>query len=100
MRIAILLGLLAAVGVAAADSYLFTSFRGNGEDGVYLAVSNDGAHWTPLNSNKPWLKPGHAGMLMRDPCIAQGPDGVYRIVWTSSWGKTDGVVKIGYAWSK
>ena len=28
--------------------YLFTSFRGNGEDGLHLAYSYDGYHWTDL----------------------------------------------------
>jgi hypothetical protein len=92
--------LLSALPVLAADSYLFTSFRGNGEDGVYLAVSDDGYQWSALNENRPWLKPGHPGMLMRDPCIRQGPDGRFHMVWTSSWGKTDGGLKIGYASSK
>ena len=92
--------LLACAALAAADSYLFTSFRGNGEDGVYFALSDDGLKWTPLNGNKPWLPPGHKGMLMRDPCIARGPDGTYHMVWTPSWGKTEGLLKIGYASSK
>lgn len=88
------------VPVLAADSYLFTSFRGNGEDGVYLASSDDGYKWTALNGNKPWLKPGHPGMLMRDPCLRQGADGVFRMVWTSSWGGNGQPVTIGYASSK
>jgi beta-xylosidase len=92
--------LLAALSLPAADSYLFTSFRGNGEDGVYFAVSDDGLKWAPLNHNQPVIKPGHPGMLMRDPCIARGPDGVFHMVWTSSWAKTGGQVRIGYASSK
>ncbi|MFL6452171.1 MAG: hypothetical protein ACJ746_31570 [Bryobacteraceae bacterium] len=52
-RVALLL--LAALPIAAKDWYLFTSFRGNGETGLYLALSEDGAHWTALNDDKPWL---------------------------------------------
>jgi hypothetical protein len=33
---------------------------------------------------------------MRDPCIIQGPDGVFRMVWTVSWNEKG----IGYAYSK
>jgi hypothetical protein len=91
---------LLAAGLDGADPLLFTSFRGNGEDGVYFALSDDGLKWKPLNGNKPWLPPGPRGMLMRDPCIASGPDGTYHMVWTSSWGKTEGTLKIGYANSK
>ena len=63
----VLLLLLAATSCLACDWYLFTSFRRNGETGVYFAVSEDGRRWTPLKSNQPWITPQHAGMLMRDP---------------------------------
>ncbi len=77
--------------------YLFTSFRGNGEDGLHLAYSADGLKWTALNGDKSYLTP-HVGKenLMRDPCITRGPDGEFHMVWTDGWnGKT-----IGYAHSK
>src|SRR5688572_15952535 len=35
--------------------YLFTSFRGNGEDGLHLAYSHDGLRWTDLGRS--FLKP-------------------------------------------
>ena len=72
---------------SAADRYLFTSFRGNGETGVFFAMSADGKTWTPLNNNKPWIKPQLPGMLMRDPWLGQGPDGVWRMLWTLGWNK-------------
>jgi len=90
----------AAASLCAADSYLFTSFRGNGETGVYFAISDDGYQWEPLKDNQPWLPPGHKGMLMRDPCIAAGPDGTYHMVWTTGWDKFDGRLTIGYASSR
>jgi beta-xylosidase len=35
--------------------------------------------------------------VMRDPSIAQGPDGTFHLVWTSSW---KGDLGFGYASSK
>jgi hypothetical protein len=99
-RVALLL--LLGLPLAAADWYLFTSFRGNGETGVYLALSRDGMKWTPLNENQPWVKPAAAGMLMRDPFLAQGPDRVWHMLWTWGWTRkeTGGVLRIGYASSR
>ena len=69
--------------------YIFTSFRSNGQDGLHLAVSRDAYNWFPLNDNKSFLKPEVGGKLMRDPSIAQGPDGVYHMVWTTGWTADD-----------
>jgi hypothetical protein len=77
--------------------YLFTSFRGNGEDGLHLALSPDGYKWSTLNRDRSFLKPVVGkGKLMRDPCIAQAPDGIFHMVWTTGWSDQT----IGYAWSK
>lgn len=66
--------------------YLITSFRGNGEDGLHLALSRDGRHWTPVAADRPLLTPQiGAKKLMRDPSIARGPDGIYHMVWTTGW---------------
>lgn len=81
---------------AANDGYLFASFRGNGEDGLHLAHSRDGLKWTALNGDKSFLEPEVGGKLMRDPCIIQGPDGLFHMVWTTSWSDKG----IGYASSK
>ena len=43
---------------------LFTSFRGNGEDGLHLASSEDGYTWTPLRKDKPLLRPAVGGGLL------------------------------------
>jgi hypothetical protein len=98
----LLTGLLVAASVWAADPYLFTSFRRNGETGVFFALSRDGRTWTPLNGNQPWLKPGAPGMLMRDPWLSRGPDGMWHMLWTWGWtrGQGDKSVKLGYAESK
>jgi hypothetical protein len=78
---------LAVFSASAADQYLFTSFRSNGETGIFLALSSDGRKWTTLNNEKPWLKPSETGMLMRDPWIGRGPDGVYHMIWTWAWNR-------------
>ncbi len=76
-------------------AYLFTSFRGNGEDGLHLAYSYDGYRWTDLN--KVFLRPKIGkSKLMRDPCIIRGPDGTFHMVWTTGWGEKG----IGYAHSE
>jgi len=67
------------------ENYLFSSFRGNGEDGLHLAYSHDGLKWTALNNDKSFIKPEVGTKLMRDPCICQGPDGTFHMVWTSGW---------------
>jgi len=74
--------------------YLFTSFRGNGEDGLHLAISRDGRTWKAVGDDRSWLKPAVGnGKLMRDPSLARGPDGVFRLVWTTGWWDQT----IGYA---
>lgn len=83
-------------GVFAADTvYLFTYFTRNGEDGLHLAWSEDGYKWEALDEGRSYLAPkiGHKEKLMRDPCIAQGPDGTWHLVWTSGWNENH----IGYA---
>jgi len=74
--------------------YLFSYFLGNGEDGLHLAWSQDGLKWDVLNNGRSYVVPQVGeSKLMRDPCLLQGPDGLFHLVWTTSWdGKT-----IGYA---
>ncbi len=79
-----------------AEYFLFTSFRGNGESGLHLLLSTNGYHWITLNDDKPFLKPEIGYKLLRDPCIAQGPDGVFHLVWTTGW-RADRGRSIGYA---
>jgi hypothetical protein len=76
------------------EVYMFSYFMGNGETGLHLAWSEDGLQWQALNNNKSFLTPS-AGKdkLMRDPCIIQGPDGKFHMVWTVSWNERG----IGYA---
>tara|TARA_R110002051_G_scaffold117009_3_gene190627 strand:+ start:11129 stop:12934 length:1806 start_codon:yes stop_codon:yes gene_type:complete len=74
--------------------YLFSYFKNNGEDGLHLAYSEDGFSWKALKNDTSFLTPQVGkDKLMRDPCIIQGGDGNYHMVWTVSW--TD--KGIGYA---
>ena len=66
-------------------AYLFTSFRGNGEDGLHLAYSLDGYKWETLRNDGSFMQPQIGDKLVRDPCIRRGPDGIFRMVWTTGW---------------
>ncbi len=79
------------------EALLFAYFKGNGEDGLHLATSADGLRWTALNGDKSLLTPTVSkDKLMRDPCIIRGQDGLFHMVWTTSWHDRG----IGYASSK
>jgi hypothetical protein len=77
------------------DSVLmFSYFKDNGEDGLHFAYSEDGFRWNALKNDSSYLSPTVGNeRLIRDPCIIQGPDGVFRLICTVSW-KDKG---IGYA---
>jgi len=77
--------------------YAFSYFKGNGEDGLHLAYSNDGFDWKALNNDSSFLKPELSkDKLMRDPCIIRGGDNKFHMVWTVSWTDRG----IGYASSE
>lgn len=79
------------------DGYVFSYFKGNGEDGLHLAYSEDGYKWETLKKDASFLTPEVGkDKLMRDPCLIKGGDGLFHMVWTDSW--TDN--GIGYASSK
>jgi hypothetical protein len=85
--------LLMLTSCAAKEAYIFSYFKGNGEDGLHLAYSEDGYHWTNL-SEESFLTPVLSNdKLMRDPCIITGGDGRFHMVWTVSWTENG----IGYA---
>jgi len=78
-------------------AFIFSYFKNNGEDGLHLAFSYDALVWHSINADKPLLTPTVGrDRLMRDPQIIQGPDGLYRMVWTTSWSEP----VLGYASSK
>jgi hypothetical protein len=91
------LSCLSLISSAQKVVYLFSYFIGNGQDGLHFAYSTDGLKWDTLNGGKSYLIPQIGkDKLMRDPCIFQGPDGMFRLVWTSGWWDKG----IGYASSK
>ncbi len=88
---------LAGSAPAQSANYLFAYFTNNGEDGLHLMHSRDGLNWSALNGGKSYLTPTVGSQkLMRDPCILQGPDGLFHMVWTTGWEGRD----IGIAHSK
>jgi beta-xylosidase len=69
---------------------VFSFFREpNGQAGLFLAASTNGLNWTELKApnGKSFLEPQVGGKLMRDPCLRLGPDGVFHLVWTTSWAR-------------
>lgn len=78
------------------EVYLFSYFKGNGEDGLYFAYSHDGYQWEELGEDHAFLAPETGqDKLMRDPCVIRGKDGQFHMVWTVSWNERG----IGYAHS-
>lgn len=78
-------------------AYLFSYFKGNGEDGLHLAYSTDGLAWLSLNNDNSFLTPQLGkDKLMRDPSIVQDDAGIFHMVWTTGWWDQG----IGYASSK
>ena len=77
--------------------YLFSYFKGNGEDGLHLAYSEDGLAWRALNDDRPYFHPTVGKeKLTRDPSIVRGPDGMSHMVWTAGWNEQG----FGYAESR
>ena len=75
--------------------WVFAGFKHNGQDGVYMALSLDGYHWTLANGGKPVVKPTETDELMRDPFLQRTTDDSFVMVWTWAWrNKT-----IGYSMS-
>ncbi|MDA3616107.1 glycoside hydrolase family 43 protein [Polluticaenibacter yanchengensis] len=78
------------------EVYLFTSFHEPADAGLRMLYSNDGKHWTDLDTILIRPKIGNQ-KVMRDPSIARGKDGTFHFVWTTSWR---GDLGFGYASSK
>ena len=75
-----------AAPVPESEVMLFSYFRDNGKDGVFLATSEDGGKFKALNDDKPvFTPPKWPGQnLTRDPSIVYR-DGIFHMVWTSNW---------------
>ncbi|MGI4869876.1 MAG: glycoside hydrolase family 43 protein [Janthinobacterium lividum] len=88
--------LATALASCSHQAYLFTSFREPATAGLRLLYSYDGYKWQDLGCT--WIAPQVGpSKVMRDPSIAQGPDGTYHLVWTCGWKGDKG---FGYASSR
>lgn len=68
------------------ETMVMAFFRDNGQAGVYMASSDDGLNFTPLNNDQPVMKPApwEGQNLTRDPSVVYH-DGLFHMVWTTSW---------------
>ena len=98
MRCIILIFLMLTLNCVGQNQvFLFSYFTDNGQDGLHFAYSKDGLKWEALKGGKSFVAPTVGNdKLMRDPFILQGKDGLFHLVWTSSWKDR----QIGYASSK
>jgi hypothetical protein len=94
--IAIIFSLAVLLSSCAKRAYLFTSFHEPANKGLRMLYSYDGHKWTDLDTTLLSPEVGNQ-KVMRDPSMVQGPDGVFQLVWTSSWRGDKG---FGYASSK
>ncbi len=82
-----------SIDLNAKHFYLYSYFKDEAQ-GMYYAMSTNGLDWMELNGGKTIIKPKVGSQkLMRDPSVYQGPDGRFRLVWTTGWGGND----IGYS---
>jgi hypothetical protein len=92
----ILLFFTAMISSCGKKAYLFTSFHEPANEGLRMLYSDDAYHWKAFDHI--FLTPEVGQQkVMRDPSMLQGPDGVFHLVWTSSWRGDKG---FGYASSK
>ena len=82
--------------VQAQDIYVSTSFHEPATDGLRFIYSRDAVHWDSIPGTFLAPKVGKQ-KVMRDPSIIRTPDGVFHLVWTSSWRGDRG---FGYAESR
>lgn len=92
-NIAFILSLVVLLSSCSNKIFLFTSFREPADKGLRMLYSKNGYTWKDIDTVL--LKPGIGNQkVLRDPSIVQGPDGVFHLVWTSSWRGDKG---FGYA---
>jgi hypothetical protein len=92
-NIVFILALVIIISSCNNKMYLFTSFHEPADAGLRMLYSKDGYAWE--NIDTVLLKPMIGNQkVMRDPSIVQGPDGIFHLVWTTSWKGDKG---FGYA---
>ncbi|HUT54109.1 MAG TPA: glycoside hydrolase family 43 protein [bacterium] len=104
LAVALLRGPAGAETAEAGKVYLFAYFKDRevsvrgrikvlrGGKGMRLAWSRDGLEWKKVDGGRLFFRPTVSEMV-RDPFVAQGPDGVFHLVWTTGWRERG----IGYA---
>jgi hypothetical protein len=86
LALAVLTTATARTQTPAQQPTVFAYFKEPGTQGIYLALSRDGYHFTPLNDGQPWLHPEQPGEIMRDVFLTRNPTGQgFRMVWTWGW---------------
>ena len=96
LKLFIFICLIIVFASCSKKAYLFTSFHEPADGGLRMLYSYDGKIWNDFDTV--FLKPMVGNQkVMRDPSMVQGPDGVFHLVWTSSWRGDNG---FGYAASK
>jgi hypothetical protein len=81
---------------ASKELFISTSFHEPANEGLRFIYSQDGFKWDSIPGI--WLKPEIGNQkVLRDPSIVRTPDGVFHLVWTTSW---KGDLGFGYASSK
>ena len=76
--------LMVEVTALAEEIWVSTSFHEPATEGLRFIYSEDGLKWDSIEGV--FLRPEVGKQkVMRDPSIVKGPDGVFHLVWTSSW---------------
>jgi len=88
--------LLILLASCSSKAYLFTSFHEPANEGLRMLYSYDGYKWNELDTVLLQPEVGNQ-KVMRDPSMVQAPDGIFHLVWTSSWRGDQG---FGYTSSK
>lgn len=96
MRQLIGISLLILLASCSGKAYLFTSFHEPADKGLRMLYSFDGKKWNDLDTVLLQPKVGEQ-KVMRDPSMIRDKNGIFHLVWTSSWRGDKG---FGYASSK
>ena len=97
-KVTVLLSFISLLFIISCSSkvYVYSSFHEPATEGLRYLWSKDGSHWDSIPGT--WLKLEIGQQkVMRDPSIQPTPDGIYHLVWTSSWKGDRG---FGYAESR
>jgi autotransporter-associated beta strand protein/T5SS/PEP-CTERM-associated repeat protein len=88
--ITVLVSVLFCKSAAAIDNvYLFSYFQEtNGQNGLHIAYSLDGLDYHAVNGDLGLVLDTQSSPFMRDPSVNLGPDGVFRLTYTTGWNGT------------